>query len=696
MYLEPPIFFFFFFLWRFKIKTENGVITWFKARLCVNGSSVNQKLKADPNIEFEDNYSGSATSTSMNLTYTIAAAYGLEVHFSDVPSAYVQSEMPEGDVVYYVEQPEGFADPTKPDHVCKLNMALYGVPVAGQRWNLTFHKFLTEELKFVCCDSDPNLYIHREQDGNFCIMPTAVDDTLNICTSQELHEEIHAKLYKWFKWKSSGSCDWFLGCSVKQNFKEISIDQHAFLDNLIKSFEWFNPKPVNNPAISTLLSELEEDEPKTDFPYSSLVGSLNWLTKTWPDISYAVSQCSHYLHNHCQRHDKAALRILRYLKKFSDYGLNFLKLDDNERKDLFFDAYSDSSFSDCPDDCTSSYGYVMRINGRPISWRSKKEPQIYLSSCEAEYHAMTETIREITFIENLLCELELPHNKPVILNVDSEPARVIATIPQVTQRNKHFNWKDHYVRHKVADETVEIKHVPTAENLADIFTKPLTPAKLNPLREDLISQCAAGDHWTIWDDFKLGEVCYEPCSVVFYSIWCHPVTPLLWLITALSLSLFPFSVVFFPLYYFPFSYFSWCLFYPFLIWFCPCFLPQKCCFCIPFYSCHDHISTVFSLPSHFSLLSKCSPCLFPWINLHFQFDLWFGFAFVLSVSPEIQSIWHQTPNSFRIATLSNSPKRKKTNRNFKPTQLLSETEDQRRGKEFKSCSFWHLLHSSGQ
>ena len=114
-------------------------------------------------------------------------------------------------------------------------------------------------------------------------------------------------------------------------------------------------------------------------------------------------------------------------------------MDNNERKDLFFDAYLDSSFPNCPDDCTSSYGYVTRINGRSIFWQLKKEPQIYLSSCEAEYHAMTETTREITFIENLLCELKLPHNKPVILNVDSEPARVIATIPQMTQRNKHFN-----------------------------------------------------------------------------------------------------------------------------------------------------------------------------------------------------------------------------------------------------------------
>ena len=69
----------------------------------------------------------------------------------------------------------------------------------------------------------------------------------------------------------------------------------------------------------------------------------------------------------------------------------FSKLDNNKRKDLFFDTYSDLSFSDCPDDCTSSYGYVTRINGKPISWRSKKEPQIYLSNCKAEYHTMTET-----------------------------------------------------------------------------------------------------------------------------------------------------------------------------------------------------------------------------------------------------------------------------------------------------------------
>ena len=262
-------------LWWFKIKTENRVITCFKAWLCTDGSSMNWKIKADPNIEFEDNYLESTTTNSMNITYSIAAAYRFEMHSGDVLSAYVQFKMPEGDIVYYIEQPEGFKNPGKSDHVCKLNIALYGVLVAGQRWNLTFWEFLIKKLNFTYCKSDPNLYIHHESDGNFCIMPMNVDDTIDICTSPPLCEEIHTKQNKWFKWKSFGTYNWFLDCAVKQNQKEISIDQYVFFDNLLKSFEGFDIKPMNNPASTNLLTKLEDDEPKSDFPYSSLVGSLN-------------------------------------------------------------------------------------------------------------------------------------------------------------------------------------------------------------------------------------------------------------------------------------------------------------------------------------------------------------------------------------------------------------------------------------
>ena len=133
------------------------------------------------------------------------------------------------------------------------------------------------------------------------------------------------------------------------------------------------------------------------------------------------------------------------MKKFPNYRLSFPKLSENERKDLFFDSYSDSSYADCPEDHCSSYGYIIKLNGRPISWRAKKSNHICLSSCEAEYHTMSETAKEVNFVENLLSELEMPHNQPTILNVDSEPAKVIANIPHVIQRNKHFDIRDHYI-----------------------------------------------------------------------------------------------------------------------------------------------------------------------------------------------------------------------------------------------------------
>ena len=300
-------------------------------------------------------------------------------------------------------------------------------------------------------------------------------------------------LYEQFKWKSFRTCNWFLGYAVKQNQKEILIDQCIFLDNLLKSFKQFNIKSANNFAFTNLLTKLENDKSKSDFPYFSLVGSLNWLTKTWPDIFFAVSQCSQYLHNHSSRYDKAALRIFEYLKKFSNYKLNFLKLSENERKDLFFYSYSDSSYTNCSKDCCSSYGYIIKLNERSIFWWAKKSNHVCLSNCKAKYHTISETTKEVNFVENLLSKFEMPHNQPAILNIDFKPTKVIANIPCVTQRNKHFDIKDHYIQSKIVDETLELKYTPTAENLADIFTKPLPPAKLNLLRENILSQCATGD-----------------------------------------------------------------------------------------------------------------------------------------------------------------------------------------------------------
>ena len=157
----------------------------------------------------------------------------------------------------------------------------------------------------------------------------------------------------------------------------------------------------------------------------------------------------------------------------------------NEMKRLIIDAYSDSSFADIIDDRSSSYGFVVRANGTSISWRSKKTPQICRSSCEAEYHAMAECARELKFIDNLLQEIAIPYEHPLLLKTDSQPALTIAKVPRVNQRTKHIEILDHYIRYAIRTDVVIVKWVPSAENIADIFTKPLGTQKLNPMRDVL-------------------------------------------------------------------------------------------------------------------------------------------------------------------------------------------------------------------
>ena len=364
-------------------------------------------------------------------------------------------------------------------------MALYGLPEAGQRWNDTLRDFLIS-INFKSLKSDPNLYYYSRSNGDFCLLPTVVDDTLDVCNSEEMRKEIHKKLLDRFGWKTSGKCSWFLGCKVSQNYLEISIDQRIYLKNLIKTFESFDIRRYDTPASEILLQPPDEDERVTDFPYAQLVGSLLWLMRTRPDIAYAVGQCAKYINNHSELHDKAAKRILGYLMKYPDYGIVFPKCDQPSETKLDVELYSDASWADDRSDGFSSYGYLVCLNGASIAWKSKKTLSICLSSCESEYYALSEASNEAFYLNNLLSELKFDYNFPPTLKTDSMPAIRLAEVPRVNERTKHVGLKLHFVRWAVSQGLVSLKYVPTDQNIADIFTKPLGRVKFNALRPFLV------------------------------------------------------------------------------------------------------------------------------------------------------------------------------------------------------------------
>ena len=158
----------------------------------------------------------------------------------------------------------------------------------------------------------------------------------------------------------------------------------------------------------------------------------------------------------------------------------------SETKELVISAQADSSHQDVTEDRSSSYGFAIFANGSPISWCSKKSPQVCWSSCESEYHTLAEASCELKFVDNILSELCILYKRPFLLQSDSKPVMAIAKIPCVNQRTKQIEAFDHYTRKALQDGLIELDYVPTKDNLADIFTKPLGPNVFTPHWNNLI------------------------------------------------------------------------------------------------------------------------------------------------------------------------------------------------------------------
>ena len=164
-----------------------------------------------------------------------------------------------------------------------------------------------------------------------------------------------------------------------------------------------------------------------------------------------------------------------------------LTLRSREDKNVKLEAYVDSDFAGNTDDRKSITGYVVLLNGSVISWKSKKQPTVTLSSTEAEYVALTYCVMEIQFVMNLLKEMGVAVDTPVIVNEDNAGALFLAKNHSLGQRTKHIDIKYHYVRDLVENGFIEIKYVQTNWNLADIMTKSLGEEKHDKFAEMLLN-----------------------------------------------------------------------------------------------------------------------------------------------------------------------------------------------------------------
>lgn len=239
-------------------------------------------------------------------------------------------------------------------------------------------------------------------------------------------------------------------------------------------------KPINTPlAANTQLSQEGSSTFSDPTLYRSVVGALQYLTFTRPDISVAVNKVCQFMHSPTDAHWIAVKRILRYLKQTINYGLHL-----GRPSAINLQAFSDADWAGCPDNRRSTSGYCIFIGGNLVSWSARKQKTVSRSSTEAEYRSLATATTEIIWIQSLLSELGFLTPTPTLW-CDNLGATYLTANPIFHARTKHIEIDYHFVRERVAQKKLQVRFISSKDQLADIFTKGLGSPRFQELRDKL-------------------------------------------------------------------------------------------------------------------------------------------------------------------------------------------------------------------
>nr|XP_034827804.1 secreted RxLR effector protein 161-like [Maniola hyperantus] len=223
-------------------------------------------------------------------------------------------------------------------------------------------------------------------------------------------------------------------------------------------------------------SKVIESPKNTKFPYRELLGSLTYISnKTRPDISFAVNYCSRKVENPTDQDVHNLKQILKYLKGSKEKGLIYKK----EKQDIELTAYCDSDYAGDSETRRSTTGYIIFLSNCPVTWCTRRQPIVALSSTEAEYIAAAECCKELLYLKSVIQELLDLTSVKVTVFIDNQSAIRLIENGVINRRSKHIDVRFKFIHEKVKNSDLMIKYCPTSEQTADIFTKVLTRIKFN-------------------------------------------------------------------------------------------------------------------------------------------------------------------------------------------------------------------------
>ncbi|XP_017431953.2 uncharacterized mitochondrial protein AtMg00810-like [Vigna angularis] len=343
-------------------------------------------------------------------------------------------------------------------------------------------------LGFEKCVSEHGVYVqscqHKGRTEKL-IVCLYVDDLLVTGSCEELISAFKTEMQNEFEMSDLGRLSYFLGIEFTKMEGGTMMHQSRYALDLLEKYEMSDCNAASTPAEVGLRLEKEPEEEAVDpTAYRRMVGSLRYLCNTRPDLSYSVGVISRYMECPRVSHLIAVKRILRYLKGTHSYGILLRKGEAGEEVQIT--SYSDADWCGDKTDRKSTAGYIFFMEGSPISWSSRKEPVVALSSCEAEYIAACEATCQATWLRSLIEGLKIElSEKRVRLMVDNKSAINLAKHPTSHGRSKHIETRFHYIREQVSNERLEIVDCRSEDQLADILTKALKGEHFLKLRKQI-------------------------------------------------------------------------------------------------------------------------------------------------------------------------------------------------------------------
>ena len=455
--------------------TESGQKLRYKARLVGLGY---QQRPSD----YAETYAATPQIAAVRMVLALGLLLGWEASQLDVRAAFLQAHLPPEERIYMIP-PSGEAG-----IVWEVMRSLYGLRQAAYRWSEDVSKTLQRE-GFEKLDADTCVYTHRDKEGKIvCVIALHVDDMLLVADGG-VRKELEGKLMKNYEMTKSDA-RWFLKMKVEyaKDGSSVTLSQPLYAEEIVKTAKMVGCNPVSTPMEVLPTEETGPMSPEDaafmqDKDYGGVVGMLSHYTiQTRPDLALAVAQLQRFTKDPRRQHWLAAMRVVKYVSGTKNYGLRFVR--DSVAEVV---GYSDSDWAGEVEGRKSTSGFVFLFMGAAIAWKSRKQPSVARSTAEAELIALDLAVREALWLRKMCAGLDVnltPEGGAPTITVfeDNEACLNIAKGSRWSAETKHVDVKYFAVREDVIEGRVSVKRVATAENVSDMFTKPLGRLKFEQFR----------------------------------------------------------------------------------------------------------------------------------------------------------------------------------------------------------------------